>query len=97
MAILSRNVRGLGQKETIKTLRYLTDKFQSKVVLFSETKQKKIFLEKIRSKFKFQSSFYIDLIGIGRGLAFWWTGNIDMSILRSCKNVIDTSISLSNK
>ncbi|KAL4332119.1 hypothetical protein GQ457_07G022500 [Hibiscus cannabinus] len=97
MAIVSWNVRGLGQSDTIKTLKFLIDKHRPCVIFLSETKQKKKFLERKRIRFKFSSSFYVEPYGLGGGLALWWNEDADISVLSSCKNLIDTHIAIKNE
>ncbi|KAK9042415.1 hypothetical protein V6N11_017490 [Hibiscus sabdariffa] len=93
MALISWNVRGLGQKDTIRSLKVMNANFNPCIIFLSETKQKKPFLERIRKRLKFDSSFYIDPLGISGGLALWWKSDSNISILSSDKNCIHTSIS----
>ncbi|KAK9035488.1 hypothetical protein V6N11_077527 [Hibiscus sabdariffa] len=44
-------------------------------------------------KMRIDESFYIDPIGLARGLALWWTNDVKISILSYGKNFIDTKVS----
>ncbi|KAL4291393.1 hypothetical protein GQ457_14G013060 [Hibiscus cannabinus] len=94
MVIVSWKVIGLGQSETIKTLKFLIDKHRPCVIFLSETKQKKKFLDRKRIRFKFSTSYYVVPNGLGGGLALWWNEEADISILSCYKNLIDTHISI---
>ncbi|KAK9011970.1 hypothetical protein V6N11_040041 [Hibiscus sabdariffa] len=94
LAILAWNVRGLGNKETVRALRNSIQKFQPDIVFLSETKQQKRYLEKIRMKMKMEHSFYIEPNGIVGGLALWWSNDVQIKILKSGKHLIDAEISL---
>ncbi|KAK9037516.1 hypothetical protein V6N11_022425 [Hibiscus sabdariffa] len=69
MALISWNVRGLGNKDTIRALENLTFKYRLTVVFLSETKQKRRFLEKNRMKMKLSNAFYVDPDGAAGELA----------------------------
>ncbi|GMJ13897.1 hypothetical protein HRI_005058900 [Hibiscus trionum] len=43
---------------------------------------------------KMEHSFYVDPQGLAGGLALWWTGEANITILRYDKNYIDTKIVL---
>ncbi|KAK9008110.1 hypothetical protein V6N11_075012 [Hibiscus sabdariffa] len=88
------NVRGLGNQNTVRALRDSIDKHHPSVVFLSETKQKKRYLEKIRRRNRYNGCFYIDPIGIAGGLALWWNDDINLVVTKSCKNFIDTTISV---
>ncbi|KAK8507257.1 hypothetical protein V6N12_008599 [Hibiscus sabdariffa] len=94
MAILAWNVRGLGNKETVRGLKNAIQKFQPEMAFLSETKQQKRYLEKIRMKMKMEQYFYIEPNGIAGGLALWWFKNAKINILKYGKNFIDAEISV---
>ncbi|KAK9032054.1 hypothetical protein V6N11_056338 [Hibiscus sabdariffa] len=102
MAILAWNVRGLGNKDTNRALRKSIQKFQPDIIFLSETKQKKGFLEKVKTKMKMAHSFYVEpcritgglACGIPRGLALWWSNDTQITVLRSGKHFIDAEISI---
>ncbi|KAK8589669.1 hypothetical protein V6N12_024062 [Hibiscus sabdariffa] len=80
MALLSWNVRGLGNKDTTRALNNVVFKFRPSIVFLSETKGEKKYLEKIRMKMKFSNVFYFDPLGIIGGLALWWTEDPKITI-----------------
>ncbi|KAK9045463.1 hypothetical protein V6N11_059343 [Hibiscus sabdariffa] len=80
MSVMAWNVRGLGNKETVRALKNAAFKFKSSVIFLSETKKKKQYLEKIRMKMKMNGSFYVDPIGIAgelpiKGRTFTWSNH----------------------
>ncbi|KAL4281787.1 hypothetical protein GQ457_03G032220 [Hibiscus cannabinus] len=97
MACVSWNARGLGTHKTIRALNNLMYKYKPKIVFLSETKQKMKKLEKLRKKCKFENSFYVDPVESAGGLALWWDNDVQISILYSDKNVIDSSISITSE
>ncbi|KAK9020854.1 hypothetical protein V6N11_010866 [Hibiscus sabdariffa] len=94
MTVLAWNVRGMGNKDTIRALRNSIQKFQSNIVFLSETKQKKRYLEKIKMKMKFTHCHYEDPCGLAWGLALWWSDDTQITILRSGKHFIDAMSSI---
>ncbi|KAK8986463.1 hypothetical protein V6N11_010019 [Hibiscus sabdariffa] len=97
MACLAWNVRGLGNKDTVRALRNLCFKYKTDIVFLSETKQKKGYLEKIRTKFKMDNAFYVDPVGIAGGLALWWKSDVKLSVLYHDNNTIDSIISINGE
>ncbi|CAN1190366.1 LINE-1 retrotransposable element ORF2 protein, partial [Linum perenne] len=87
--ILSWNCRGLGQPPTVLYLQDLICKNCPPIVFLMETKQPKQAMELIRKKMRYTNAFYVDPIGASGGLALWWFGDIDITILRATKNFID--------
>ncbi|KAL4309661.1 hypothetical protein GQ457_01G027200 [Hibiscus cannabinus] len=67
MATLTWNVRGLGNKDTVRALKNLIQKYQLDIIFLSETKQQKRYLEKIRMKMKMIHSFYVEPNGVAGG------------------------------
>ncbi|KAK9014821.1 hypothetical protein V6N11_005959 [Hibiscus sabdariffa] len=97
MAPLAWNVRGLGNKDTVRALKTLCYKHKNDIVFLSETKQKRRYLEKIRMRIKMDNAFYVDPVGIAGGLALWWTNDVKLSVLLHDKNLIDTVISINGE
>ncbi|GKV37715.1 hypothetical protein SLEP1_g45710 [Rubroshorea leprosula] len=58
-----------------------------------ETKKNKKYLERLRRKYAFSSSVYIEPQGYSGGLALWWTEDVHISIFSSDKNMLDGSCS----
>ncbi|KAF7153351.1 hypothetical protein RHSIM_Rhsim01G0274800 [Rhododendron simsii] len=63
------------------------------IVFLMETKNNKVFLETIRRSLGFDSSNYIDPIGLFGGLALWWKNEVEINIETSIKNIVHTVIS----
>ncbi|KAK9006380.1 hypothetical protein V6N11_035421 [Hibiscus sabdariffa] len=97
MALMSWNVRGLGNKETVRALKNDAFKFHPSIIFLSETKQKRKYLEKIRRNMKMENSFYVDPLGIAGGLALWWTKEVNITILNAENNFIDAEIVYNGK
>ncbi|KAK8506271.1 hypothetical protein V6N12_019963 [Hibiscus sabdariffa] len=97
MSIMSWNVRGLGNKETVRALKNTSFKYKPGIIFLSETKKKKRYLEKIRMKMKMTEYFYVEPVGIAGGLALWWSNEADISVLSFGKNFIDTKVSLNGE
>ncbi|KAK8473899.1 hypothetical protein V6N11_014368 [Hibiscus sabdariffa] len=97
MVVLAWNVRGLGNKESVRALRNSIRKFQPDIVFLSETKQKKRYLEKIRMKMKLEQSFYVEPIGLAGGLSLWWSKDIQIKILGYRKHYIDAEIAVNGE
>ncbi|KAK8476029.1 hypothetical protein V6N12_016040 [Hibiscus sabdariffa] len=97
MALIAWNVRGLGNKETVRALKNVAFKFHPNIIFLSETKQKKRYLEAIRVMIKFDNSFYIEPSGTTGGLSLWWMNNSQIKFLRAEKNFIDREISINGE
>ncbi|KAK9034092.1 hypothetical protein V6N11_050270 [Hibiscus sabdariffa] len=91
MAVLAWNVRGLGNRESVRGLMNSIRKSQPNIIFISETKQKMRYLEKI--KMKLEHSFYVEPIGSAGGLALWWSKEVQIKILGHGKLFIDAEIS----
>lgn len=62
------------------------------MVFLMETKNKKEKLEKIRKRLNFSGYVYVNPRGISGGLALWWNKEVDVSVLSSDKNLIDSKV-----
>ncbi|KAK8483041.1 hypothetical protein V6N11_081882 [Hibiscus sabdariffa] len=94
IVVMAWNVRGLGNKKTVRALRNSVWKFQLDIVLLSETKQQKRYVEKIKMKMKTEHLFYVALTGLAGGLSLWWTKDTQRKILQYGKHFIDAEISI---
>ncbi|KAL4279256.1 hypothetical protein GQ457_03G019180 [Hibiscus cannabinus] len=90
---MSWNVRGLGNKESVRALKNVAFKFKMSIIVLIETKKTNKYLEKIKMKMKMGESFYFEPIGISGGLALLWSNEINVSILSYWKNFIDIKVS----
>ncbi|GLT47333.1 hypothetical protein SLA2020_210380 [Shorea laevis] len=89
MNLLSWNCQGLGQALTQRALNALLFKYSPCLVFLMETKKQKRYLERLRRKFAYSSSMYVDPQGYLGGLALWWTAKVNISIFSSDKKMID--------
>ncbi|GMI66193.1 hypothetical protein HRI_000288600 [Hibiscus trionum] len=94
MSILAWNIRGVGNRKSVRALQNSIFKIKPTVIFLSETKQNKRYLEKIKMKMKMDCSFYVEPQGLAGGLALWWKTEADVTILGYDQNLIDTKIRL---
>ncbi|KAK8506857.1 hypothetical protein V6N12_000427 [Hibiscus sabdariffa] len=94
MSIVAWNVRELGNADTVRALKDIVFKYKLNIVFLSETKNKKKYLEKIRTKMKLSESHHLELKGIAGSFALWWSKETQVTILKENKNLIDTCISI---
>ena len=92
MNILSWNCQGIGVALTVRNLKEECLRIKPQLVFLMETKQKKRTVRKARRKCGFTEDWLVDPIGIGGGLALWWTDDVIVNILFSSSNIIHTSI-----
>ncbi|KAK9036183.1 hypothetical protein V6N11_078192 [Hibiscus sabdariffa] len=97
MAMVAWNVRGLGNKDTVRALKNVVFKHRAEIIFLSETKQKKRYIEKIRMKMKVDNAFYVEPEGIAGGLALWWSNEVKLSVLHYDRNFIDAKISINGE
>ncbi|XP_028789589.1 uncharacterized protein LOC114745600 [Neltuma alba] len=88
MSILSWNCQGLGSSLTGKNLQFLCSKFRPSLVFLMETRVKMEKIEKWRRRLNFQNKIYVELVGIGGGLAVWWNDDLQLNFIKSDKNMI---------
>ncbi|KAK8557911.1 hypothetical protein V6N12_010134 [Hibiscus sabdariffa] len=94
MALLSWNVCGLGNEETVRALKNAAFKSNPSIIFLSETKQKKKNIyEEDKNKNEIQQCL-LEPEGIAGGLALWWMDDTRVTILNSCRNFIDVNISM---
>lgn len=49
-------------------------------------------MEKLRKNLGFKSSFYVNPLGSAGGLGLWWRDEVDIQIMGSCRNYIDSVV-----
>ncbi|CAB4264212.1 unnamed protein product [Prunus armeniaca] len=86
------NYQGLDLNLTVQHLGTITRKYRPSIVFLIETKMKDNAINVIRQKLGYRNSFNFDPDGIAGGLSLWWNDDLDIQILSSSKNVIDTAI-----
>ncbi|GLT85698.1 hypothetical protein SLE2022_038790 [Rubroshorea leprosula] len=89
MKLLSWNCQGLGQALTRRALNDIIFKHRPCLVFLMETKQKTNYLERLKRKFRYSNSIYVEPHGYSGGLALWWTDEVHISIFYSDKNMLD--------
>ncbi|KAK8497336.1 hypothetical protein V6N12_064026 [Hibiscus sabdariffa] len=97
MVVMAWNVRGLGNRVTIRALKNSMVKFKPNIVFLSETKQKKRYLENVKMKMKMDHSFYVEPSGLAGGLSLWLTNDTQVTILKHGKHFIDAMISVNGE
>ncbi|KAK8517476.1 hypothetical protein V6N12_016327 [Hibiscus sabdariffa] len=97
MAMVAWNVRGLGNKDTVRALKNVVFKHRADIIFLSETKQKKRYIEKIRMKMKVDNAFCVEPEGIAGGLVLWWSNEVKLSVLHYERNFIDAKISINGE
>lgn len=93
MNFLSWNCRGLGNARSVRALGDLIKSRKPVFVFLSETLSFSNKIDEIRVKFGFSSSFAVDRVGRGGGLAILWKPCVKCSVLESSSNFIDVCIS----
>ncbi|KAK8563527.1 hypothetical protein V6N12_035673 [Hibiscus sabdariffa] len=98
MAFISWNVRGLGKKDIVRALNNAIFKFHQSIVFLSETKQNNRYFVEIIMKMKFSNAFYIDPLGIAKGLELWWKVDSKITIISSeTKHITNTNRSINDE
>ncbi|CAB4283256.1 unnamed protein product [Prunus armeniaca] len=92
MSHLSWNCRGLGRALTVQKLRELIRSHAPSMVFLMETKQNNHRVSMLRRQLGFFKGFCVDLVGLAGGLTLWWRPEVDVEILASNKNLIDTIV-----
>lgn len=72
---------GSGSSLTIRHLKDLTRGYNPDIICLTETKNGSAFCERIREQIGMNKVHYIEPRGRSRGLALWWTDEIDIKIL----------------
>lgn len=97
MTYLSWNCQGLGRPLTIQKLRELIRSHAPSVVFLMETKQGSYRVNGLRRRFGYSKGLVVDPCGLSGGLALWWRLDVDVNVLSSSKNVIDTVLLLKDR
>lgn len=97
MRFLSWNCQGLGFSLTVQSLKELNRKFKMSIIFLMETTDGRKKLDRIRNRLRMPPSTYVNLEGMGEGLALWWNNEVDVSVGLNTKNIIDTKVSFLNE
>lgn len=93
MNLVSWNCQGLGATLAIKALKELTKMNKPSLVFLMETRMKKEKLEKIKRRYwGMRYSFYVDPVGVERGLALWWSKGVKVEVMEFSKHFIHTKV-----
>ena len=92
MRVVSWNYQGLGSTLTVQVLKGHVEKYDPDIVFLMETKNNKEVVEKVRRRMKFVNGMTMDPNGLSGGLALWWKEDINVQMMVSSKNLIDTYI-----
>ncbi|KAM2227525.1 hypothetical protein ACFXTI_014320 [Malus domestica] len=92
MIFLAWNCRGSGQASTVDALRDLIRINKPSIVFLSETKARSNGIETLRRSMGYQHGFFVEAIGQSGGLCLWWKEALEVQIIFSSANAIDTCV-----
>ncbi|KAM2576603.1 hypothetical protein TB2_002354 [Malus domestica] len=92
MIYLAWNCRGIGQDSTVAALRELILLNKPYMIFLSETKARGNGIENIRRNLGYQHGFFVGARGQSGGLCLWWKDTLEVHILSSSINAIDTCV-----
>ncbi|KAM1980750.1 hypothetical protein ACFX15_037339 [Malus domestica] len=92
MIFLAWNCRGTGQASTVDVLRDLIHINKPSIVFLSETKARSNGIETLRRSMGYQHGIFVKAIGQSGGLCLWWKDVLEVQIIFSSANVIDTCV-----
>ena len=83
----------MGSVLTIRRLREIHKRIVPDVTFLMETKNSDEFIKKKTKAFQFPNYFSVPLVGLSGGLSLLWKEEVDLTVLESAPNLIDTKIS----
>ncbi|KAM0971581.1 hypothetical protein ACFX13_019764 [Malus domestica] len=92
MIYLAWNYRGIGLDSTIDALRKQIRLNKPSIVFLLETKARGNGIESIRRTMGYQYGFFVGAIGQSEGLYLWWKDSLEVQILSSLVNAINTCV-----
>jgi exonuclease III len=92
MIILSWNCRGLGNSQTIQTLRRLVRTKKPSLVFLMETKQSRNYMKTVKVKLGFEVVFVVDCIGKSGGLALLWNTESNVIVQNFSRRHINATV-----
>lgn len=91
------NCCGLGNPQTVQRFKDLQKKNSPDIIFFQETKNPDDFVLKETEELNFDSHFLVSAHGHGAGgLALFWRKDLNLQVLSSSQNHIDTKIAYKN-
>ncbi|XP_019175665.1 PREDICTED: uncharacterized protein LOC109170987 [Ipomoea nil] len=94
MSSICWNFRGLGDPQTVREVLALEMKVKPMFIFLMETKVRRDPAERLRMKLNFDGLFYVDVGGLGGGLALFWREMGVASLISYSKNHIDVHVPL---
>ncbi|BFG31060.1 hypothetical protein CerSpe_173340 [Prunus speciosa] len=94
MIYLLWNCQGLGSDLTVRALRGLIHKHRPPVVFLMETKMLSKRIDGVRRRMGFYNGFNVDPVGVAGGLSLWWDNSVEIEVLLSTPNLIDSTIKI---
>lgn len=76
----------------VNKLKRLIIKHRPHLAFLMDTRNKISYVDFLRSRMGFELGWRIYLIGLNRGLTFWWNSDSNVEVLISDQNLIDTCI-----
>ena len=92
MSLLSWNCRGLGNPQTVNTLKKVIRLEDPNLVFLMETKSDKEWVKIVRDQCGFKDSYVVPSDGLKGGLALFWKSDIKVDVLNSSLSFIDALI-----
>lgn len=92
MSLLCWTCRGLGSSSKIRSLKFLTKKYQPRIVFLSETNKNNNKCDEIACKLGFTGSFAVDSVNKSVGLCLMWAAEIKIGTLYYTNYLIHTRV-----
>lgn len=97
MSHLAWNCQGLGRALTVQKLRELIRSHVPSMVFLMEIKQNCHGVNSLRRQCGYYKGICVDPVGLAGGLALWWKPEVEVEILTSNKNMVDTIVNCREK
>ena len=94
MSVLSWNCQGAGSSETVQRLGEMRRVYFPDLLFLMETKQKKSYVEHLKTSLGYDECVTVDPIGLSGGLAVMWKSSYVVEVLSCDNRIIDLKITL---
>ncbi|KAI5316585.1 hypothetical protein L3X38_036292 [Prunus dulcis] len=94
MIYLLWNCQGLGSDLTVRALGRLIYKHRPPAVFLMKTKMRSNSIDGVRRRMGFDNCFNMDPVGVAGGLSLWWDNSVEIEVLFSTPNLIDSTIKI---